>query len=489
MKSDSESSKTQSSRKVALGCLSLALYWGCALLVAGEDAASIGHGIAWYPLAGFAGMLAALLAFGAIPHIVASKAGVVFSRVLVLAGPLACGVMSALAIIGTFDASLLFNVVSQVLLGISQGLILAHLGSFLAHCSKMEAALIAVVAFLVGTAIYVLCSGFVLDYGAVVISSLSLVSSVAFVLAGFDEHGCVHPLGEDAREAPGRALRLPKGFWPLFVGLLLYSAVYGIAIALTLFIGEGAAHTTPIELVLLVPGFISMALILRYKNSFDFLRFQWFLFAPGILAFLVLPFADRVGALACCAVIIMVFSFFDLASFILLVDLARDRGAALTMRVFAWGRLANIAGMGIGWGSAMLLLGRAFDGSGQPVAIPAFIAVTVLVLLMTFFGNVSVAPSKSKGTSEPLSNRPGREGDNFDSHCEEIACAYKLSNREAELFKLLARGRSSTYIADSLCLAPSTVKTHTNRIYRKLNVHSRQELIDLMECDHNRKDD
>ena len=65
--------------------------------------------------------------------------------------------------------------------------------------------------------------------------------------------------------------------------------------------------------------------------------------------------------------------------------------------------------------------------------------------------------------------------------CAEVSRVHGLSARETEVLALLARGRSLQSIADALCVAYSTVKTHTDRIYAKTNVHSRQELIALLE--------
>ena len=62
-----------------------------------------------------------------------------------------------------------------------------------------------------------------------------------------------------------------------------------------------------------------------------------------------------------------------------------------------------------------------------------------------------------------------------------FAQVYGLTAREAEVFAYLAHGRSRPYIADALFVTTGTVKTHTTHIYRKLEVGSKQELIDLYE--------
>lgn len=57
---------------------------------------------------------------------------------------------------------------------------------------------------------------------------------------------------------------------------------------------------------------------------------------------------------------------------------------------------------------------------------------------------------------------------------------FGLTNREAEVLALLAEGRSSSYIADELVLSDNTVRSYVKNIYQKLDVHSKQDLIDFM---------
>lgn len=51
-----------------------------------------------------------------------------------------------------------------------------------------------------------------------------------------------------------------------------------------------------------------------------------------------------------------------------------------------------------------------------------------------------------------------------------------LSNREFEIFKLLAFGKTISQIADALSLAPTTVSTHRSRIMEKLNLSTNSDL-------------
>lgn len=62
-----------------------------------------------------------------------------------------------------------------------------------------------------------------------------------------------------------------------------------------------------------------------------------------------------------------------------------------------------------------------------------------------------------------------------------IAEDYGLTRREAEVLPYLARGRSAKIIADALFVSESTIRTHTRRILEKTDLHSKQQLIDLIE--------
>jgi DNA-binding NarL/FixJ family response regulator len=52
-----------------------------------------------------------------------------------------------------------------------------------------------------------------------------------------------------------------------------------------------------------------------------------------------------------------------------------------------------------------------------------------------------------------------------------------LSEREREIFQLIAEGRSNKEIADLLSVSPSTIETHRAHILQKLDVHSTAEIV------------
>lgn len=52
-----------------------------------------------------------------------------------------------------------------------------------------------------------------------------------------------------------------------------------------------------------------------------------------------------------------------------------------------------------------------------------------------------------------------------------------LSEREREIFQLIAEGHSNKETADLLSISPSTVETHRAHIFEKLDVHNTAELV------------
>ncbi len=69
----------------------------------------------------------------------------------------------------------------------------------------------------------------------------------------------------------------------------------------------------------------------------------------------------------------------------------------------------------------------------------------------------------------------------IDEKCKVLAEEFGLSRRELDVLQLLARGRSLTVVEEQLCISNSTARTHTRNIYRKMDIHTKQELIDLVE--------
>ena len=47
--------------------------------------------------------------------------------------------------------------------------------------------------------------------------------------------------------------------------------------------------------------------------------------------------------------------------------------------------------------------------------------------------------------------------------------------------ELIARGNTVSRIAEELVVSENTIRTHSKRIYAKLGIHKKQELLDLID--------
>lgn len=95
-------------------------------------------------------------------------------------------------------------------------------------------------------------------------------------------------------------------------------------------------------------------------------------------------------------------------------------------------------------------------------------------------------PAKRAGETQRALDRQqatasDRLADAVRTRCQELARAHGLTAREREVLELLVRGHSKTRIAETFLISENTVRGHTKHIYAKLDVHSKQELLDLFE--------
>lgn len=147
----------------------------------------------------------------------------------------------------------------------------------------------------------------------------------------------------------------------------------------------------------------------------------------------------------------------------------------------------------IGAGSFAVGLANSLGGSGaQSFWLSAVNAIAATALV----GYVMVGLRKFSFTEAFRSIRPAIELDAVDAlyspdarrasvedirrSCAEIAQRYGLTERELEVLELLACGKSGPQIQQQLVISQNTAKTHVRHIYRKLDVHSQREVIELV---------
>ena len=209
----------------------------------------------------------------------------------------------------------------------------------------------------------------------------------------------------------------------------------------------------------------------------------------------------------------------------------RQSGSRSLRRAFVWG----VAMLCLGLSAGIMLAGLAMGEGSDPqvhqamsvLQVVLFLGAAVALLFLLFDTGEGAAPmagsasahreaarpsvdapaaqeavaaqaAEAAATAEPAAEQrdpfaPLRENDaallerlvmstdRYDIVCEKLARRYMLSPRQAEVLNLLARGRNASYIEDKLCISLSTAKSHISGVYRKLGVHTQQELLAFVE--------
>lgn len=135
------------------------------------------------------------------------------------------------------------------------------------------------------------------------------------------------------------------------------------------------------------------------------------------------------------------------------------------------------AGQAVGLGLWNLLC-MGIDQTGLHIAVS--VAVFALVVAAVLFEHPAFGWGNVRPGEAPRPDTGDRDLP-YEAVIERLRRDYGLSPREHDVCLLLGRGRNRQFVADELSISLETAKTHATNVYRKLGVHSQQELLDVIE--------
>lgn len=160
----------------------------------------------------------------------------------------------------------------------------------------------------------------------------------------------------------------------------------------------------------------------------------------------------------------------------LVVYLARYHGSDYYLLVFGvliGAMVGNLAG---------LVLYQAFGASSFPELMPGpFVSLLLFFVLTSSLYLMNASNLKTHWGMTAIDDTQESVGLTLDQSCEELASRTGLTEREKEVVMHIVRGRDRQAIAEKLFISEGTVKVHMRNIYQKLDIHSKQELIKLVE--------
>ncbi len=178
---------------------------------------------------------------------------------------------------------------------------------------------------------------------------------------------------------------------------------------------------------------------------------------------------------------------FNALMYAVLVALAgRNRLASLS--IMGWG--VGLSSLSTTFGALVGTSANALVGAGNHEQLAALVSVVVLLVVayilfglrgFSFQATIEGVEAMPTGPIPVVADAHVGAEELFCARVSELAAKYGLTPREEETFAMLARGRNREYIEERLGVSRNTVKAHVKHIYAKLDIHSHQELLDLVE--------
>jgi DNA-binding CsgD family transcriptional regulator len=257
----------------------------------------------------------------------------------------------------------------------------------------------------------------------------------------------------------------------LAVKVFCANAVFGLLSGFlrSLVFSDTAADATSLLLPITISGVAVCLLVLignAWSKRFDYVAL-YRVSIPIIICGLLLALLLQSIETAASTLIMLGIACINIMLWGFLSHIADKRQLAA---VFGLGLSGLYAGNFFGSVSAFLL-DLAFN---RPTVLLGGAAVSILLLVSVY---IYVLPEKELGLSDRVENKPGKWRQRIILLAEE----HGLTQREQEVFILLAQGQSAKKIQDPLFISASTVNAHRYHIYDKLGVATKQELINYVE--------
>jgi len=406
------------------------------------------------------------------------------------------GVIQLLVPAGDFYTQLL----AWCITGVGHALILILWSKHLVLFNRKQLIFITSLSFIVAGILYVLIS-YLQPIQGLLATLLLPVISLIFYVQGWR--------GIDERIAEIRKLAIPQKQTRPLLQLYVYAATYCIALGfMGSYVSLHAVQESSIPFVGLancLAGVTMLMILVRFKR--DIARIIASICLPLMaLSIFLFAFMGQMGQLVCIAFLFFLLGCNDIVN---TTTVSKSSGlfGVDYIRTFGFGRFPNGIGVCVGWviGQAVFFY---YDGAQWGVVFASFLIVVLLIFANAFtfdFGSKGLSgkegpvfapqPAKEENASQQLGSKTGqalvteRTIDGVETRildrstvaAQMLIDEYSLSTRQAEVLFYLARGRNAEHIQEKLFISNHTAKSHIYAIYHKLNVHSQQELIDMIE--------
>ena len=290
--------------------------------------------------------------------------------------------------------------------------------------------------------------------------------------------------------------------WKSSAASLSQSCCLGYAMSLIVLLGlNGYEHVILLSGFIVVVAVFAMVfdcagnrapVLVSEKNQ---LRFFLPCAAVGLLP---IAFVDSLLVkIVCCCVLLFVFTFQAITN-IYAVSENVYLFSLQPIRTYTASRISNYIGYVVGSVIALFSFGYGMELNAVSEMLTLAMIVVLAFLAALFFSDrfpveesgivqdsdddtslsierLLIADGESEGVGMPMRLT------SWKNRCAILSKRIGLSPRQEEVLVLLSRGYSAKYIEEHLFISYHTVKSHIHSIYQKAGVHSREELIEMIE--------
>ncbi len=375
-----------------------------------------------------------------------------------------------------FDISFEQALIPWIISSFVSAIVFLKTGTFFVWLKRAKLSRCIALSFLIAALLYMLSMLLSPVMGVVSIMILPVASCVATFIAnrymsGAESggKGCLSTI-----ERRGDTFLLRMNEYRRFAPLtLIYTISFGVVSYVVLYLATSYDLVLVIAVSIVISSVFAVVGSFMFNVKFDADRIRQYLLPLIAVALLPFPHLSPIMQIVFLSVAVFGFTCFDAIGWGDLADEVRDR-ALRPFRHLSAASVINFAGIFAGWGIGFLLfylLGE--DGYEAGFNI---VSIVLIILLLTNLVMNNLKESDSGGIANTTDFR-----DTWKERCLSVARTNKLTRQEERIFVLLARGRNYGHIADELYISKHTVKTHIYHIYQKLEIHSQQELIDIVE--------
>lgn len=437
---------------------------------------------------------------------------------------IAAAVVVSLATVGTYASSSLgadanlFLIASAALTGVGTSVVVLRFGVVYSKVPAREAAMYTAASFVFAAMIYFMAVGLP-DPVGMVFTALLPVLAVASTLTNPEWSA------EDETTRPEGPSSMRGFFVRLLVAVAVFSTVVGVSRGFSVPHSSISSLNDDGALIIFstaVVAAVLFAVIGLLRRQFDVSRLYYPIIIAVAAGILVTPLVGGTGFGS--QFVTVAYNCFVLVIWCLLAYVAYSSRLSPIL-VFGLGRGASALGTTFGWLGGLEIVRTQGSGSLSLEVISvamvfALLVVSMLVLNDRLIGDALRSGDSSRGGESdatpisvvvPAGERDDarvaayaaetdgagvgasdghadgvaadgeRRAGHYRTRCDAVAERFGLSPRERDVFELLVRGRSIDYIAQSLTISFNTAKSHIRHIYVKTDVHSRQELLDLID--------